>query len=84
MGAICRLQIEKFSHFSVAKMGQNAAKGAKKGQKKSGLSFSLGGIHADNPEKNFEIDYVESEASYIRRKNEEYDLEEINKICKVL
>lgn len=41
MGAICRLQIEKFSHFSVAKMGQNAAKGAKgakMGQQKSGLS----------------------------------------------
>lgn len=34
MGAICRLQIEKFSHFSVAKMGQNAAKGAKMGAKK--------------------------------------------------
>lgn len=38
MGAICRLQIEKFSHFSVAKMEQNAAKGAKMGQQKSGLS----------------------------------------------
>ncbi|MEC9572594.1 hypothetical protein RCU48_01860 [Escherichia marmotae] len=41
MGAICRLQIEKFSHFSVAKMGQNTAKGAKMGQKKSGLSWLI-------------------------------------------
>ena len=30
--------IETFWNFFVAKMGQNAAKGAKKGQKKSGLS----------------------------------------------
>lgn len=41
MGAICRLQIEKFSHFSVTKMGQNAAKGATMGQKKSGLSWLI-------------------------------------------
>ncbi|HHX5297416.1 TPA: hypothetical protein ACVEMW_003850 [Escherichia coli] len=56
MGAICRLQIEKFSHFSVAKMGQNTAKGAKMGQntakgakmgqKKSGLSWLI--VVADN------------------------------------
>ncbi len=41
MGAICRLQIEKFSHFSVAKMGQNAAKGQKWGNKRVGYRSLL-------------------------------------------
>ncbi len=36
MGAICRLQIEKFSHFSVAKWGKTLQKGQKWGKKRVG------------------------------------------------
>ncbi|EFI3708141.1 hypothetical protein GY525_005021 [Escherichia coli] len=38
MGANCSSRIGCFRIFLVAKMGQKAAKGAKMGQKKSGLS----------------------------------------------
>ncbi|EFH8952111.1 hypothetical protein EYX94_18165 [Escherichia coli] len=46
MGAICRLQIEKFSHFRWQKWGKTLQKGQKWGKKKSGLSWLI--VVADN------------------------------------
>ncbi|MDM8925413.1 hypothetical protein QU862_20320 [Escherichia coli] len=46
MGQLAGHRMRILRIFSLAKMGQNAAKGAKMGQKKSGLSWLI--VVADN------------------------------------